>query len=141
VGRPLWRGYVGRQTRDADRDRRRLAGALFDLLFPINHGILYYPGYDVLPPFVVYKSDKLDEAGFEAVAARLRERMSTLATTPPIAYRRQNGGDYLIPDMRLRSGLEDPGVSGFALHVGRSQASHDEPDTLGSPTEASAAVA
>ncbi|OPY96977.1 NAD(P)H dehydrogenase [Bradyrhizobium sacchari] len=120
---------------------RGINGPIDDLLFPINHGILYYPGYDVLPPFVVYKSDKLDEAGFEAVAARLRERMSTLATTPPIAYRRQNGGDYLIPDMQLRSGLEDPGVSGFALHVGRSQTRHDEPDTLGSATEASAAVA
>jgi NAD(P)H dehydrogenase (quinone) len=69
VGRPLRRGDVGRQTRDGDRDGGRLAGALFgtrdqrpidDLLFPINHGILYYPGYEVLPPFVVYKSDKLD---------------------------------------------------------------------------------
>ena len=44
---------------------RGINGPIDDLLFPINHGILYYPGYDVLPPFVVYKADRLDEAGFE----------------------------------------------------------------------------
>lgn len=29
---------------------RGVNGPIDDLLFPINHGILYYPGYDVLPP-------------------------------------------------------------------------------------------
>lgn len=76
-----------------------------------------YPGYDVLPPFVVYSADRLDEAGFEPAAERLRERMRTLATEPPIPYRQQNGGDYLIPSMQLRPGLGDPGATGFALHV------------------------
>ena len=96
---------------------RGVNGPIDDLLFPINHGILYYPGYDVLPPFVVYGVDRLDEAGFTPIAERLRERMRTLATTPPIPYRRQNGGDYLIPSMQLRPGLDDPGATGFALHV------------------------
>ena len=96
---------------------RGINGPIDDLLFPINHGILYYPGYDVLPPFVVYKADKLDEAGFQATAERLRERMRTLATTSPIPYRRQNGGDYLIPGMQLRAGLEHSGATGFALHA------------------------
>lgn len=92
-------------------------GPIDDLLFPINHGILYYPGYDVLPPFVAYRVDRLDEAGFELAAERLRERMRTLATTPPIPYRRQNGGDYLIPSLQLRPGLSDLGATGFALHL------------------------
>jgi NAD(P)H dehydrogenase (quinone) len=95
---------------------RGVNGPIDDLLFPINHGILYYPGYDVLPPFVAYRVDRLDEAGFEPVAERLRERMRTLATTAPIPYRQQNGGDYLIPSMQLRPGLDDPGAAGFALH-------------------------
>ena len=95
---------------------RGVNGPIDDLLFPINHGILYYPGYDVLPPFVAYRVDRLDEAGFEPVAERLRERMRTLATTPPIPYRRQNGGDYLIPSLHLRPGLGDPEATGFALH-------------------------
>jgi NAD(P)H dehydrogenase (quinone) len=96
---------------------RGVNGPIDDLLFPINHGVLYYPGYDVLPPFVVYKVDRLDAAGFEPVAERLRERMRTLATTPPLPYRRQNGGDYLIPAMQLRPGLSDVGASGFSLHL------------------------
>ena len=96
---------------------RGVNGSIDDLLFPINHGILYYPGYDVLPPFVVYKVDRLDEAGFAPVAERLRMRMRTLATTPPIPYRQQNGGDYLIPSMQLRPGLGDPDASAFGIHV------------------------
>ena len=101
---------------------RGINGPIDDLLFPINHGILYYPGYEVLPPFVVYKADKLDEAGFQATAEGLRERMRTLATTSPIPYRRQNGGDYLIPSMQLRAGLEHSGATGFALHVEQAEA-------------------
>lgn len=97
---------------------RGVNGPIDDLLFPINHGVLYYPGYDVLPPFVVYGADRLDEAGFATVAERLRGRMRGLPTTPPIPYRRQNGGDYLIPSLQLRPGLGDPVASGFALHLG-----------------------
>jgi len=102
---------------EAHYSARGINGPIDDLLFPINHGILYYPGYDVLPPFVVYKAHSLDEAGFERVAERLRERMRRLETTPPIPYRRQNGGDYLIPSMELRPGLGDAGATGFALHL------------------------
>jgi NAD(P)H dehydrogenase (quinone) len=96
---------------------RGVNGPIDDLLFPINHGILYYPGYDVLPPFVVYRVDRFDDASFAGIAERLRARMRTLATTPPIPYRQQNGGDYLIPSMQLKPGLEQPGASGFGLHV------------------------
>jgi NAD(P)H dehydrogenase (quinone) len=101
---------------------RGVNGPIDDLLFPINHGILYYPGYAVLPPFVLYRVDQLRESQFESVAERLRERMRTLATTPPIAYRQQNGGDYLIPSMQLRPGLEGPNTTGFALHETARQA-------------------
>jgi len=96
---------------------RGINGPIDDLLFPIHHGILYYPGYDVLPPFVAYKTDSLDEAGFATLAEQLRARMRTLATTAPIPYRRQNFGDYLIPSTQLRPGLGDPHATGFALHV------------------------
>lgn len=101
---------------------RGVNGPIDDLLFPINHGILYYPGYDVLPPFVIYSGDLLKEADFEPLAERLRDRMRTLAVTPPIPYREQNGGDYLIPSMKLRPELGDPGASGFALHRNNARA-------------------
>jgi NAD(P)H dehydrogenase (quinone) len=122
---------------------RGINGPIDDLLFPINHGILYYPGYDVLPPFVIYKADKLDEADFEATAERLRERMRTLATTSPIPYRRQNGGDYLIPSMQLRVGLEHSGAIGFGLHVEQAEAPdpRDEASSMRSPTDARATTA
>jgi NAD(P)H dehydrogenase (quinone) len=96
---------------------RGINGPIEDLLFPINHGILHYPGFDVLPPFVAYRVDRLDESEFHGVADQLRARMRTLATTRPLPYRRQNGGDYLIPSLQLRPGLETPGTTGFALHL------------------------
>ncbi|MCA1368302.1 NAD(P)H-dependent oxidoreductase [Bradyrhizobium sp. BRP14] len=96
---------------------RGVNGPIDDLLFPINHGILYYPGYDVLPPFVAYRVDRFDEAAFEPLAERLRERMRRLGSTPRIPYRQQNGGDYLIPSMQLRPGLGEAGATGFALHL------------------------
>ncbi|MCP9628711.1 NAD(P)H-dependent oxidoreductase [Rhodopseudomonas palustris] len=96
---------------------RGVNGPIDDLLFPIHHGILFYPGFDVLPPFVVYQTGRIDEPRFEATAEQLRERMRMLASTPPIPYRRQNGGDYLIPSMELRPGLGAPGRTGFALHL------------------------
>ncbi|TIL30740.1 NAD(P)H-dependent oxidoreductase [Mesorhizobium sp.] len=106
---------------------RGVNGPIDDLLFPINHGILYYPGYDVLPPFVVYRVDRFGEADFEPVAERLRERMRTIETTRPIPYRQQNGGDYHIPSMQLRSELGDPGAAGFALHEDRATAKSATP--------------
>ncbi|MGX1167824.1 NAD(P)H dehydrogenase (quinone) [Bradyrhizobium sp. USDA 372] len=122
---------------------RGINGPIDDLLFPINHGILYYPGYDVLPPFVAYQVDKLDEAAFGATAERLRERMRTLATTSPIPYRRQNGGDYVIPSMQLRAGLESPGARGFALHLDRPDecGAADKPGVIRSTTNLRAATA
>ena len=95
---------------------RGINGPIDDLLFPINHGILHYPGYTVLPPFVAYRVDGLDERGFVATADRLRARMLTIATTPPIPYRMQNGGDYDIPSLQLRDGIDEPHAAGFALH-------------------------
>ncbi|RUV28408.1 MAG: flavodoxin family protein [Mesorhizobium sp.] len=106
---------------------RGVNGPIDDLLFPINHGILYYPGYDVLPPFVVYRVDRFGEADFEPVADRLRERMRTLETIRPIPYRQQNGGDYHIPSMQLRPELGDPGAAGFALHEDRTGAKSATP--------------
>jgi NAD(P)H dehydrogenase (quinone) len=95
---------------------RGINGPIDDLLFPINHGILYYPGYDVLPPFVAYKVDRFDESGFALIAERLRERMRALFATRPIPYRQQNAGDYVIPSMQLRPELGE-GATGFALHL------------------------
>ena len=38
---------------------RGINGPIDDLLFPIHHGILYYPGIEALPPFVLYGADRV----------------------------------------------------------------------------------
>jgi NAD(P)H dehydrogenase (quinone) len=97
---------------------RGINGPLDDLLFPIHHGILYYPGFEVLPPFVVYRTGKIDAARYVDICAALGERLDKLANTAPIAFRPQNGGDYDSPALTLREDIA-PGVTGFAAHVRR----------------------
>jgi NAD(P)H dehydrogenase (quinone) len=96
---------------------RGINGPIDDLLFPITHGTLYYPGFEVLPSFVAYRVDGLDATGFAALAEKLRRRLRSLETTAPIPYRQQNGGDYLIPSMMLKPGLGLSAATGFALHL------------------------
>ena len=95
---------------------RGINGAVADLLFPIHHGILYYPGMEVLPPFLLYRSDRVDDARFAAACEALAERLDALATTAPIPFRRQNHGDYEIPAMTLKADIA-PGVIGFGAHL------------------------
>jgi NAD(P)H dehydrogenase (quinone) len=95
---------------------RGINGPINDLLFPIHHGILYYPGFAVLPPFVVYRTGKIDAARYADICAALGERLDMLASTTPIAFRPQNAGDYDIPALTLREDIA-PGATGFAAHV------------------------
>lgn len=96
---------------------RGINGPLDDVLFPIQHGLLFYPGFSVLPPFPVFRSGKVDGAAFERIKTELAARLDTLATTAPIPFRRQNHGDYEIPAMTLRADLA-PGEVGFGVHRG-----------------------
>ncbi|WP_405058468.1 NAD(P)H-dependent oxidoreductase [Kribbella sp. NBC_01505] len=96
---------------------RGINGPIDDLLFPIHHGILYYPGLEVLPPFVLYGTDRLSDEEYPDVAKAWTDRLLTLDSTAPIAFRRQNYGDYEIPSLQLKDGLEPTGRSGFGLHV------------------------
>ncbi|HEY0685100.1 MAG TPA: NAD(P)H-dependent oxidoreductase [Steroidobacter sp.] len=95
---------------------RGVNGRMEDLLFPINHGVLYYPGFDVLPPYVLYRTGKYDDARHRQTLAELGERLDTLATTAPIPYRMQNGGDYEIPSMELKEALS-AGRQGLDIHL------------------------
>lgn len=95
---------------------RGINGRIDDLLFPINHGVLHYPGFDVLPSFVIYRTGRMDEARYLQTRKALGERLDTLWTTQPIPYRMQNGGDYEIPSMQLKSGL-GIGRHGLDIHL------------------------
>ncbi|WP_335981095.1 NAD(P)H-dependent oxidoreductase [Streptomyces sp. CA2R106] len=96
---------------------RGINGPIDDLLFPIQHGILYYPGFEVLPPFVLHSTDRMTDEEYAAAAGAWEERLLTLETTEPIAFRPQNFGDYEIPSLHLKEGLEPAGRTGFGLHV------------------------
>jgi NAD(P)H dehydrogenase (quinone) len=97
---------------------RGINGPMDDLLFPINHGVLHYPGFDVLPPYVVYQTGYLDESRYQQTLAELGGRLDALWETAPIAYRKQNGGDYHVPSLELKPGLSDARC-GFDIHLTR----------------------
>jgi len=94
---------------------RGVNGRLDDLLWPIQHGMLFYPGIQVLPPFAVYQSDRLTEAEWPAVAEAYRRRITGLFSDRPIAYRTQNGGHYDGQQV-LKPGL-GAGETGTRIHL------------------------
>lgn len=96
---------------------RGINGPIDDLLFPIQHGILYYPGIEVLPPFVLHGTDRMTAEDYTDVEKAWEHRLLTLETTEPIPFRPQNFGDYEIPSLHLREGLEPAGRTGLGLHL------------------------
>ncbi|WP_440466107.1 NAD(P)H-dependent oxidoreductase [Pseudomonas sp. YH-1] len=95
---------------------RGINGPIDDLLFPIHHGVLHYPGFDVLPPYLVYRTSRVDAERYAQIERELGERLDNLQTTAPIPFRRQNGGDYEIPALTLREEINQ-GATGFAAHL------------------------
>ncbi|WP_322022501.1 NAD(P)H-dependent oxidoreductase [Burkholderia sp. BCC1977] len=95
---------------------RGINGPIDDVLFPIQHGILYYPGFEVLPPFVIYQTHRMDDARFDETRAALGKRLDELSTAQPIPFRRQNAGDYDIPALTLKAEIA-PEKVGFAAHL------------------------
>jgi NAD(P)H dehydrogenase (quinone) len=96
---------------------RGINGQFDELLFPITHGVLFYPGMEVLPTFAVHGANRLDGAGVEAAKAALAARVQNLFTDAPIPYRAQNGGDY--PGRHLLADDVAPGVTGLRAHIER----------------------
>jgi NAD(P)H dehydrogenase (quinone) len=63
-----------------------LNGPLDSILFPINHGMLYFTGFTVIEPFVVHAPARITQEERLAHLARYRERVLGLAAAPTIAY-------------------------------------------------------
>jgi NAD(P)H dehydrogenase (quinone) len=94
---------------------RGINGLIDDILFPINHGVLFYPGFDVLPSFVTYKTMDIDTMGFADITAQLRIKLENLFSEKPIPFRSQNGGEYNIPALTLKDEIKVQG-QGFHIH-------------------------
>lgn len=94
---------------------RGINGQLDELLFPITHGTLFFPGMDVLPTYGVYGASRIDGAGVEAARAGLAARMHGLFDDAPMPFRTQNGGDY--PDRHVLADDVAPGLTGLRAHL------------------------
>jgi NAD(P)H dehydrogenase (quinone) len=98
-----------------DYSPRGINGPLEQLLFPITHGSLYFPGFDVLPTHAVYGTGGIDAHGVAQALAGWRSRLEGLFEDAPIPFRRQNGGDY--PDGHVLASHVAVGQSGLPAHV------------------------
>lgn len=96
--------------------QRGVNGPIDDLLFPINHGMLFYPGFDVLPSFVLHKTDRMEPERYEQVAEEVRDTMRNLFTMKPIPYRRQ-AEDYTERKFELKADIAATAPAGFAAHI------------------------
>lgn len=56
------------------------------LLYPINHGILYYVGIDVLPPYIAWSAAHVGQEKREEYLEEYRVRLLNWETTAPISY-------------------------------------------------------
>lgn len=108
---------------------RGINGPLEQLLFPVTHGSLYFPGFDVLPTFAVYGTGALTAAGVAAAKDAWRTRLQGLFDEAPIPFRPQNGGDY------TRSNELKPhvavGQSGLMAHVAHGENARTLPQNTG----------
>ena len=66
---------------------RGLNGDLDTILFPIHHGMLYFVGFDVLPPFVAYAPARVAPEQRDSYLRNYEVRLRSWQMTPRIDYR------------------------------------------------------
>ncbi len=101
---------------EKDYSPRGINGPLEQLLFPITHGTLFFPGMQVLPTFAAYGTARIDANGMAQITAAWRDRVVRLFADDPIAFRPQNGGDY--PDRHVLAEHVAPNLTGLMAHIG-----------------------
>ncbi len=98
-----------------DYGPRGINGPIDQLLFPLTHGALFYPGMDVLPTYAVHDAVRLSAGQIESAKAAWRGRVVRLFDDAPIPFRPQNGGEYA--DQRTLRADVAPGQAGLSIHV------------------------
>lgn len=94
---------------------RGINGPIEQLLFPITHGTLFFPGMAVLPTHALYGVHRLTPEEIAAAKAAWRQRVARLFDATPIAFRPQNAGDY--PDSHVLAPHVAPGQAGIDAHI------------------------
>lgn len=108
-----------------DYSPRGINGPLEQLLFPITHGTLFFPGMEVLPTHAVYGAESLTPDGVASEIAVWRSRVERLFLDSPIPFRSQNGGDY--PDRHVLASDVAVGQTGLTAHIAELPGSPDDP--------------
>lgn len=98
-----------------DYSPRGINGPLDQLLFPLTHGTLFYPGMEVLPIHAAYGTGRITTESVAAAKENWRARLEHLFEESPIAFRAQNGGDY--PDRHMLAEYILPGNTGLTVHI------------------------
>jgi NAD(P)H dehydrogenase (quinone) len=82
-----------------------LNGAIATILFPINHGILYFTGFTVVEPFLVHAPARRSGQERAAELARYRARVLDIGAASVIAYPKLNDYDehYVLRTASPRS--------------------------------------
>ncbi|TGV96202.1 flavodoxin family protein, partial [Mesorhizobium sp. M2E.F.Ca.ET.154.01.1.1] len=65
---------------------RGLNGPIDAILFPINHGMLYFVGFTVIEPFLVHAPARIGDGERQMWLDRYRERVLSLVHAPTIIY-------------------------------------------------------
>lgn len=63
-----------------------LNGGINDILFPIQHGMLYFVGFDVLPPFVAWAPAHVSQEKRLEYLKAYEQRLRSIETTLPIRF-------------------------------------------------------
>lgn len=63
-----------------------LSGPIDQILWPIQHGMLYFVGMDVLPPFIAWGPARAGDERRREYLAEYRQRLLTLDSTPAIPF-------------------------------------------------------
>ncbi len=100
---------------EVDYSPRGINGPLDQLLFPITHGTLFFPGMQVLPTFAVYGAVQIDSERMRRIEAAWLQRLNGLFSDEPIPFRAQNGGDY--PDQHTLGEHISPALTGLTAHI------------------------
>ena len=99
----------------ADYGPRGINGPLDQLLVPITHGTLFYPGMSVLRTHATYGTGRITPEGVEAAKAAWRSRLQGVFDETPLPFRAQNGGDF--PDGHALAEHVAPDRTGFEAHL------------------------
>lgn len=65
---------------------RGINGPLERILYPIQHGILFFCGFEVLPPFVAWAPAHADDAARSAVLAAYETRLRGIEGEAPLTF-------------------------------------------------------